>query len=93
MTEIHHSSSCGNSPKNKRVEDIAIALELGEHPAHNPPTIKPAAITITHAIAHGKVGAANGYTRFQNGSVRRFAHIIEFTSAACNAIAHVESYT
>lgn len=29
MVEIKGSNDCGNSPKNKLVEDIAIALEIG----------------------------------------------------------------
>lgn len=30
MTHINRSADCGNSPKNKMAEDIAIALETGD---------------------------------------------------------------
>lgn len=30
MTKLNRSSDCGNSPKNKVVEDIGIALERGD---------------------------------------------------------------
>ncbi|MGP0173269.1 hypothetical protein ACSVIJ_15495 [Pseudomonas sp. NCHU5208] len=30
MTEIHGSGDCGNSPKNRFVQDVAIALETGQ---------------------------------------------------------------
>lgn len=30
MTKVNRSTDCGNSPKNKMVEDIAIALEMSD---------------------------------------------------------------
>lgn len=30
MTEVNRSTDCGNSPKNRMVEDIAVALETGD---------------------------------------------------------------
>lgn len=30
MTTVNRSTDCGNSPKNKMVEDIAVALETGD---------------------------------------------------------------
>lgn len=31
MTKVNRSTDCGNSPKNKMVEDIAVALETGDN--------------------------------------------------------------
>ena len=30
MVQIHDSKDCGNSPKNKFVQDVAVAIECGE---------------------------------------------------------------
>lgn len=30
MAQVHGSKDCGNSPKNKFVQDVAVALECGE---------------------------------------------------------------
>lgn len=53
---------------------------------------KPATIIIDHAIAHGKVGAANGIAILANGHERRFSHIFEFTSAKADCVGVVKSY-
>lgn len=53
---------------------------------------KPDAVTIDHAISHGKTGAANGRLIFANGNVRRFCHVLEFTSAKANCISMIKSF-
>lgn len=116
MTEITGSPDCGNSPKNRLVQNLAVALETGQPPGcsladdvnwHRPVGIlsgrepvmealsgvtMPRAVTIHHAIAHGKVGAANGVTRLADGSERRFCHVFRFTSAAARAVDEITSY-
>jgi len=52
---------------------------------------KPTALTIDHAISHGKVGAVNGYAEHGKGK-QRFCHIIEFTSTKCHQVKRIESY-
>lgn len=54
---------------------------------------KPSLIVIEHAIAHGKVGAASGEARFEDGRIRRFSHMLEFTSVKTNRVAKIKSYT
>jgi len=117
MTRLNRSPDCGNSPKNKMVEDIGIALEMRDFEYLS--TIldsgavwsysrsmmttakqildaliaqdKPAAVTIRHALCHGKVGAVNGYAE-RSKSEQHFCHIIEFTSTKCNRIKRIDSY-
>lgn len=117
MTRIKASGDCGNSPKNKFVQDIAIALEAGKSApdmfsetvvwegVHEAPlkgqdalsdvlaTLEePAVITVEHAISHGKVGAASGEVTFNDGRIRRFSHVVEFTNAKANCVAVIKSY-
>lgn len=117
MTDIKGSADCGNSPKNKFVQDVAINLELGKiepqvlssnaiwHHSGDEPVDgrdaivrevanrpKPLAITIQHAISHGKVGAVSGELTLENGQNRRFSHVIEFTNAKANCVATITSY-
>jgi hypothetical protein len=116
MTEIHGSRDCGNSPKNKFVQDIAIALETGkrcrktcedvvwegasEEPINGRRALfqelarrtTPIAITVEHAISHGKIGSASGEAALGNGRSRRFSHIFEFTNAKANRVAVIKTY-
>ncbi|MDR7151417.1 hypothetical protein J2W49_003393 [Hydrogenophaga palleronii] len=55
------------------------------------PQVKPTALTIDHAISHGKVGAVNGRAEHGEGE-QRFCHIIEFTSTKCHQVKRIESY-
>ncbi len=52
---------------------------------------KPVEVTITHAISHGRVGAANG-TLVLDGQLRRFAFVFEFTSTKANLVSRIENY-
>lgn len=117
MARLNRSADCGNSPKNKMVEDIGIALEMrdceylstildSEAVWSSPSNItttarkildtlitqdKPTALTIDHAMSHGKVGSVNGQSERGRGE-QRFCHIIEFTSTKCNRVKRIESY-
>jgi hypothetical protein len=118
MSEIIRSNDCGNSPKNKFAEDIALAIELRnvaflsealaadaswELPDGSlmkgadmlghvfPAGEVPDVLTIDHAITHGKVGAVNG-TAEVRGSVRRFCHVIDFSSTKCEKVRRLVSY-
>lgn len=53
---------------------------------------KPDAVTIDHAISHGKTGAANGRLMFANGDIHRFCHVLEFTSVKANCISMIKSF-
>lgn len=117
MTDIQGSKDCGNSPKNKFVQEVAIALEMGgaepdcmseellwELPSNErisgraavletlAALPKPKSIAVQHAISHGKVGAASGKSTLENGHIRRFCHVFEFTNAKANCVAVVKSY-
>lgn len=117
MPRIAGSGDCGNSPKNKFVQDAAIEIESGRIvPAHfsenviwerstEPPVrgrqalipalatrTKPVAITVDHAISHGKTGAASGEVTLPNGEKRRFSHVFEFTNAKAVCVAVIKSY-
>lgn len=115
--KINGSRDCGNSPKNRIVQDIAVALEAGNLPEtgidgstvwHRADGRKlegaeslrsaldevlPAeSITVSHAISHGKAGAANGVSVLAGGRTRRFCHVVEFTSVKATTIAEIDSY-
>lgn len=117
MTKIHGSKDCGNSPKNKFVQKMAIALETGEVEledfsddvvwersvglsvtGRDALTVElaarpaPAALTIEHAISHGKVGTASGEVTLASGERRRFSHVLEFTSVKANCVSVIKSY-
>lgn len=117
MTKLNRIGDCGNSPKNKMLEDIGIALEMRD--CEYLSTIldseavwsfsrsimttseqildtltaqdKPAAMTVCHALCHGKIGAVNGYAK-RGKSEQHFCHIIEFTSTKCNRVKRIDSY-
>ncbi len=54
---------------------------------------KPTRIVVEHAISHGKVGAASGEVSFEDGRIRRFSHVLEFTSAKADSVARISSYS
>lgn len=114
--QVHGSKDCGNSPKNKFVQDVAVAMECGEampdafsedvtweqpaQPIFGKDAVldylgsltKPTSVTVQHAISHGKVGAASGEVTLENGQIRRFCHMFEFTNSKANCVAVVRSY-
>ena len=51
-----------------------------------------AVITVSHAISHGKVGAASGETELATGELRRFCYVITFTNAKANCVASIRRY-
>jgi len=53
---------------------------------------KPEVLKIEHAISHGKTGAASGRSKFANGDVRRFCHVLEFTSVKASCISMIKSF-
>jgi len=118
LTKILGSRDCGNSPKNRFVQDLAVSMECGNPipEAFDEKVIweqssasqmqgkkglladlsarpKPATITISHAISHGKVGAASGEVTLPDGNRRRFCHVFEFTNNKANCVAGVRSYS
>ncbi len=50
-----------------------------------------AALTVNHAIAHGRSGAANGRLRLENGDELAFCDIVEFASAKAGSVRRVTS--
>lgn len=118
MTKVLGSRDCGNSPKNRFVQDLAVSMECGEPMPeafsdeviweHSPAKStlgknvvladlaarpKPDFIAISHAISHGKVGAASGEVTFPDGNRRRFCHVFEFTNNKADRVAVVRSYS
>ncbi len=116
MIQVQGSKDCGNSPKNKFVQDVSVAMECGEampdafseDVAWEQPALqisgkddvldylgslaKPTSVTVRHAISHGKVGTASGEVTLENGHIRRFCHVFEFTNTKANCVAVVRSY-
>lgn len=119
MTEIKKLKDCGTSPRNRTLQDLAIAIALadvylisqlvtddvlwrpiGDKPVsgsdavcgglarHGPAT----AITIEHAISHGRTGVVNGEVQF--GRKRRaFCLVVEFASAKGSKVREISSYS
>ena len=85
--KVTRSGECKNSPKNAFVEDFVVdwlasndlsgRMEAGASLPEAPNNLTE--IEISHAISHGKIGAANGLIT-ANGSTRPFAVFIEFAS-------------
>ena len=98
--KITRSGDCKNSPKNAFVEDFIIDLLAAnslmgrvEEMASLP--VVPdnlGEIEITHAISHGKIGAANGSIT-TGGSKKLFAAFIEFTSTKATLVRGVTLYS
>lgn len=118
MTQVQGSKDCGNSPKNKFVQDLAIAMDCGlaepgafsadvtwEQSSTEPMSgrtavlehltarRKPSSIIIQHAISHGKVGAESGEVTLEDGHIRRFCHVFDFTNTKANCVAFIRSYS
>jgi len=97
--KIKRSGECGNSPKNAFVEDFVLDLLAGKTlservaDAAELPGVPndPSEIEITHAISHGKIGAANGAVR-AGGVKMPFAVFIEFSSAKATKVQNVRLY-
>lgn len=98
--KIVRSGECGNSPKNAFVEDFVIALFSGDDlsewlaenvhlPAMEIPGIS--AITVSHAISHGRVGACNGVLNSEAGA-RGFAVMVEFANTKGDRIKRIDLY-
>jgi len=49
-------------------------------------------LVIDHAISHGKAAMANGIATLTDGTIRRFSHVFDFTSAKGNCVATITSY-
>lgn len=87
FVRVIRSGECKNSPKNAFVEDFVIDLLARadlrgriEETAHLPALPDGiSAIEISHAISHGKVGAANGALVI-DGDKAPFAAFIEFAT-------------
>ncbi|MFC5583622.1 nuclear transport factor 2 family protein [Nitratireductor kimnyeongensis] len=47
------------------------------------------ALTVNHAIAHGRAGAANGRLRLANGDGMAFCDILEFTNAKARSVRRI----
>jgi hypothetical protein len=52
----------------------------------------PANVTVTHALSHGRAGAASGTVTRASGEVVRFAHLIRFSSVKADRVAHIDSF-
>lgn len=99
IVKIMGSRECKNSPKNAFVEDFVVDLLAAKSLAGrvDKSASLPAVpeglseIEITHAISHGKVGAANG-TLSISGSNKPFAAFIEFTSSKAVIVRSVTLY-
>lgn len=75
MIQIHSSTHCGNSSKNKRVKDFIIALE---------------SFHIDSVISQGIAGTVTG-TQQMGFQSKGFCHLLEFTSATCKTIGRTMS--
>ncbi len=97
--KVTRSGECKNSPKNAFVEDFVVdwlasgdlsdRMEGGASLPEVPGGL--AEIEISHAISHGKIGAANGVIT-ANGSKKRFAVFIEFASTKGTLARNVSFY-
>lgn len=119
MAKVNRSKDCGNSPKNKFAENIAVSIELGDSAflievlsqdalweLPNGALIKrdevkaqidtcrekPVTLTIDHVVTHGKAGAVNGTVEQKSGALKRFCHVIEFSTAKCEKVRRIVSY-
>lgn len=98
--KVTRSGECKNSPKNAFVEDFVVdwlasdnlsgRLEAGASLPEVPDDLTE--IEISHAISHGKIGAANGLITV-NGSKKPFAVFIEFASTKATLVRNVNFYS
>jgi hypothetical protein len=49
-------------------------------------------LTIRHIATHGKAGAVDGTVRLDNGKLRAFCHMYEFSNSKGSAIKEITSY-
>lgn len=49
-------------------------------------------VTITHALAHGRVAAVNGTVVRRDGGKAEFCEVFEFANAKGNSVARITSY-
>jgi hypothetical protein len=49
-------------------------------------------LTIHQVVTHGKAGVVNGTVQFEDGSVREFCDVYEFTSAKGTSVKVITSY-
>ncbi len=98
--KITRSGECGNSPKNAFVEDFVIAWisggnvsEMLSAEAHIPAVTfgDVAALTIVHAISHGRVGACNGVADV-GGQLVPFAMVLEFANTKGDRVRRIDLY-
>jgi hypothetical protein len=52
----------------------------------------PVNIIVELALSHGRAGAASGTITRASGEVVRFAHVIRFSSAKADRVAHIDSF-
>ncbi len=98
--KVTRSGECKNSPKNAFVEDFVVdwlasdspsaRMEAGASLPEVPDDLTE--IEISHAISHGKIGAANGLITV-NGLKKPFAVFIEFASTKGTLIRNVSFYS
>ncbi len=98
--KVIRSGECGNSPKNAFVEDFVIALFSGDEISHwvTGDFLLPAinregisALTVSHAISHGRIGACNGVLTSTEGALG-FAVMLEFANTKGDRIKRVDLY-
>jgi SnoaL-like domain len=53
---------------------------------------KVAQLTIHHVATHGKAGAVNGTSTFEDGKTRAFCHVYEFSNTKAVAVKEIISY-
>jgi hypothetical protein len=121
MTKIIRSEDCGNSPKNKFVEDLEVAFAeqdldfilnsvtddiiwkvAGQVTTEGKEELlqwlqqaendKVDEVRITHAITHGKTGAANGTRKLKNKTVSEFCTFYEFNNAKASKVKEIVHY-
>ena len=89
--EIPLNSITDDLTFNDTTSDISFALKspfpwLKDRPA-------PVEIKVLHAIAHGRTGAANGFSTLEDGSKRCFSYVFEFKNTTAKCVAKVYRYT
>ncbi len=115
---IELTSSCSNSPKNSRVQQLVVAFAAGNLPDVMPfltadtfwqliggPSFegrgavqagimaqpKPSRVRVTHALSHGRVGAAELEIELTDRIVR-CAELLQFHDANCTRLQSLSSY-
>jgi hypothetical protein len=115
---IELTSSCSNSPKNRRVQQLVVAFAAGNVHDVMPfltadtfwqliggPSFegrdavqarivaqpKPSRVRVTHALSHGRVGAAELEIELTDRIVR-CAELLQFHDANCTRLQSLSSY-